>query len=107
MNPEESSSSRTLSDWKRGVRSALAAPLSLSRGPAVNNLRGDLAGGTTAAVVAFPNAIAFGSIVMAPLGAEFIPLGIIGGLVALSFTNLFSAPLGSARYMISSPNSLT
>ena len=51
-------------------------------------------GGTSAVILSVPNAVAFGSIVMAPLGAEFIPLGILAGLITLSFTNLCSAPLG-------------
>ncbi len=56
-----------------------------------SNLSGDLAGGTTAAVLALPEAMAYGAIVFAPLGEKYVSVGAMAGLLALCFSNLGAA----------------
>ena len=53
-----------------------------------NQWRNDISSGLTASIVTLPKAMAYGSIAFAPLGAEYIPLGIMAGLLSLAFGNL-------------------
>ena len=71
------------------------------------HLPGDFAGGTTATVLAIPEAMAYGAIVFAPLGPEYIAMGVVAGLIALCFSNLFAAGCGGVGVMISGPYSMT
>ena len=71
------------------------------------NLTADVAGGTTASMVALPEAIAYGTIVFAPLGPEFVSLGVIAGLLSLCISNLVTATCGGVQILNSGPYSLT
>ena len=72
-----------------------------------SNLSGDLAGGTTAAVLALPEAMAYGAIVFAPLGEKYVSVGAMAGLLALCFSNLGAACCRGVKVMNSGPYSLT
>jgi anti-anti-sigma factor len=73
----------------------------------VSHLPGDLTGGTTATILAIPEAMAYGTIVFAPLGPEYIALGVVAGLIALCFSNLCAAGCGGVRVMNNGPYSMT
>ena len=51
----------------------------------LKNVRGDILGGITAAVVALPLALAFGNAALGPGGAIY---GLYGAVVAVSYTHL-------------------
>jgi MFS superfamily sulfate permease-like transporter/CRP-like cAMP-binding protein len=72
-----------------------------------SNLGGDAAGGTTATILALPEAMAYGTIVFAPLGPEYVSVGVVAGLIALCFSNLGAAGCGGVRIMNNGPYSLT
>jgi sulfate permease, SulP family len=74
---------------------------------AIVSLRGDIAGGVTATFVALADSIAYGIIVFAPLGSEFVPLGVIAGLIALGFSNLGATAYGGVRVLNNGPFSLS
>ena len=46
------------------------------------NIRGDLFGGLTAAIVSLPLSIAFGVAAFSPLGPEYVAMGALAGLYA-------------------------
>ncbi len=73
----------------------------------ISHLPGDLTGGTTATVLALPEAMAYGTIVFAPLGPQFIAIGVVAGLIALCFSNLCGAGCGGVRVMNNGPYSMT
>ncbi len=73
----------------------------------ISNLSGDFTGGSTATVLALPEAIAYGTIVFTPLGTEYIATGVVAGLIALCFSNLCGAGCGGVRVMNSGPYSMT
>lgn len=73
----------------------------------LSNLGGDLFGGSTATILALPEAMAYGVIVFAPLGSEYASLGVLAGLVALCFSNLGASFCGGVRIMNNGPYSLT
>lgn len=79
----------------------------MKRGSWISNLPGDLTGGTTATILALPEAMAYGTIVFAPLGPEYIAAGVVAGLIALCFSNLCSAGCGGVRVMNNGPYSMT
>ena len=72
-----------------------------------STLIGDLTGGTTAAILGLPEAIAYGTIVFAPLGPDYLALGVVAGLIALCLSNLVSAGCRGVRVMSSGPYSLS
>ena len=72
-----------------------------------SDLAGDSAGGTTATILALPEAMAYGTIVFAPLGPDYVPVGVVAGLMALCFSNLGAAGCGGVRIMNNGPYSLT
>jgi SulP family sulfate permease len=55
------------------------------------NLRRNLIGGISSTILALPESIAYGTLIMVPLGARYLPLGVIAGLLSLVFLNLGSA----------------
>ena len=55
------------------------------------NLKGNLIGGISSTILALPESIAYGTLIMVPLGAQYLPLGVIAGLLSLVFLNLGSA----------------
>lgn len=72
----------------------------------VSQLAGDSVGGSTAAMLAVPEAMAYGMIVFAPLGASYVSFGAVAGLIALCFSNIGAAGCGGVRIMNSGPYSL-
>lgn len=73
----------------------------------IAHLPGDFAGGTIASILALPEAMAYGTIVFAPLGPKYIAVGVVAGLIALCFSNLCAAGFGGVRVMNSGPYSMT
>ncbi|MFA5803473.1 MAG: SLC26A/SulP transporter family protein [Melioribacteraceae bacterium] len=69
----------------------------------LDNLLGDVLGGTAAMLVAIPSAIAFGLIIFAPLGAEFSGRAAIGGILGTITMALFAALFGGTKKLISAP----
>ena len=47
-----------------------------------HQLKNDLSAGLIASLVPFPKAMALGALVMTPLGVEYIPIGVIAGLLS-------------------------
>jgi len=78
----------------------------MSRKDGYKFIGGDIAGGTTAALVGIPEAIAYGTLVFAAFGDQFLAVGALAGLVTLFVANSLSAPLGSAPVMTSVPFSI-
>ncbi len=73
----------------------------------ISHLPGDLSGGTTASILALPEAMAYGTIAFAPLGPEYSAIGVVAGLIALCFSNLCAAGCGGVRVMNNGPYSMT
>jgi len=69
----------------------------------LDNLIGDVLGGTASMLVAIPSAIAFGLIIFAPLGAEFSGRAAIGGIIGTITMGLFAALFGGTKRLISAP----
>ena len=69
----------------------------------LDNLLGDVLGGTASMLVAIPSAIAFGLIIFAPLGAEFSGRAAIGGIIGTITMGLFAALFGGTKRLISAP----
>ncbi|MDP3150791.1 MAG: SLC26A/SulP transporter family protein [Ignavibacteria bacterium] len=69
----------------------------------LDNLFGDVLGGTASMLVAIPSAIAFGLIIFAPLGAEFSGRAAIGGIIGTITMGLFAALFGGTKRLISAP----
>ncbi|MBK6846154.1 MAG: SLC26A/SulP transporter family protein [Proteobacteria bacterium] len=69
-------------------------------------LKGDLLGGAIATVVALPPSMAFGAIAFAPLGAAYVPLGVLGGLLATTLSNLGAAGFRGVPILVNAPSSL-
>jgi SulP family sulfate permease len=61
--------------------------------------RGDLAGGSTATILALPEAIAFGALTFGVLGPAMVPAGIAACLLTLVICNLAAGPIGGVRIM--------
>ena len=72
-----------------------------------SHLKGDLLGGITATLTPLPKAMALGALVFAPLGLEYIPLGLVAGLVSLVVSNISGALVGGMPFMNNAPYSLS
>jgi len=70
-----------------------------------SNLRGDLSGGLSSAIVALPVAISCGVIAFAPMGRDFAAYGALAGLNTAIFVTLVAALLGGSPLQISGPKS--
>ena len=66
-------------------------------------LRGDVLGGVVAGILSLPEAMAFGAVVFAGLGQDYLSFGVIAGLTALALANLVSAFSGGVRIMTTGP----
>jgi SulP family sulfate permease len=53
-------------------------------------LRHDLTAGVATSLTTIPKAMAYGSVAFVPLGIDYVPMGIMAGLIALAFGNLVS-----------------
>ena len=68
-----------------------------------SNMKGDLSGAVTAAVITMPPCIGYGIIVFAPLGVAFAPSGALLGLYTAVFAGFFAAWLGGNPVQITGP----
>lgn len=68
--------------------------------PSVTQLRGDISGGVMSAILGISACMAYGMIVFAPLGPEFLQQGIVAALIGLAFANIGTALFSSNPIMI-------
>ena len=71
----------------------------------LQRLHGDTAGGFAAAILAFPTAISCGLLVFAPLGPDFIAVGVAAGLFTGVFTTLIASAFGGSPFQMTGPRS--
>lgn len=69
----------------------------------IQSLKGDIYGGLVTAIIAIPGNVAFGIIAFAPLGSEYMGIGILAGMYTSIFASSVAAILGRTRIMISGP----
>lgn len=69
----------------------------------LSNLKGDISGGISSAIVSLPGNIVFGLIAFAPLGNAYMAQGILAGMYCSIFAGLCAAVFGSTPAMISGP----
>ena len=69
------------------------------------NLRGDLSGGLSAAIVALPIAIGCGVVAFSPLGRENAGFAAQAGIYSAIFVTLVAALFGGSRLQVSGPKS--
>ena len=63
--------------------------------PWLQNLRGDVVGGLTAAMLTIPISMGYGLLALAPLGDAFVPQAILAGLYAPVLGCLVAVLLGA------------
>ena len=73
----------------------------------LSHLREDISAGITSSILLIPKSMAFGIIVFAPLGSDYIAYGAISGMLALCFGNIGSAIGTGNRIINSAPFSLS
>lgn len=69
----------------------------------LNNLIGDIFGGTAAMLVALPSAIAFGLIIYAPLGPEFSGRAAVGGIMGTIILAILAPVFGGTKRLVTAP----
>ncbi|RKY81009.1 hypothetical protein DRQ00_00920 [candidate division KSB1 bacterium] len=67
------------------------------------NLKGDLFGGLTAAIIAIPLALAFGVVAFGPLGADWASKGALACLYGAIFTSIFASLFGGTPTQVTGP----
>lgn len=72
----------------------------------LSRLRGDLLGGTTAAILTIPISMGYGLLALSPLGSEAIPIAILAGLYAPVAGCIVAFLLGANTTMIYAPRSI-
>ncbi len=70
------------------------------------NLRGDLTGGFTAAVLTIPVSMGYGVLALSPLGNSYIAIGVLAGLYAAICGCFVAVLVGAKTTMIYSPRSI-
>jgi len=70
------------------------------------NLRGDLTGGFSAAVLNIPVSMGYGMLALAPLGPDYIAHGVLAGLYAVVCGGFTALLLGANTTMIYAPRSI-
>ena len=68
-----------------------------------DNIKGDLSGALTAAIITIPMSIGYGIIAFAPLGVKFAPLAALMGLYAAIFPCFIAALIGGTPIQITGP----
>ena len=68
-------------------------------------LRGDLAGGMTSAVVALPQTITIGALAFAPLGQDYLTVGILAGFYCSIVSGLITTLTGAIPFSVGGPRS--
>lgn len=71
-----------------------------------SNLKGDLLGALSAAVMTLPLAVGYGIIVFAPLGPEYAPRAAVTGICSAVFAGFFAAFLGKNAVQITGPKAM-
>ena len=69
----------------------------------VSNIRGDLSGAVSAAIISIPLSIGYGIIVYGPLGAEFLPFAALLGIYACLLGGICASLLGGTEIQITAP----
>jgi SulP family sulfate permease len=68
-----------------------------------SNLKGDLFGGLSSAIIALPVALAFGIVAFAPLGPEFASQGALACLYGAILTSFFASLFGGTPTQVTGP----
>lgn len=68
-------------------------------------VRGDLAGGMTSAVVALPQTITIGALAFAPLGQDYLTVGILAGFYCSIVSGLITTLSGAIPFSVGGPRS--
>lgn len=71
--------------------------------PGWAGIRGDIVGGTTAAIVTLPPIMGIGVIAFAPLGSDYVSLGLIAVLMGSTVLTIWASLFGGVPGLISSP----
>ncbi|MBF0462405.1 MAG: SLC26A/SulP transporter family protein [Magnetococcales bacterium] len=64
---------------------------------------GDVWGGCTAMMVAFPQSVAFGVVIFSVLGPEYVPFGAMAGMLGAIVAGIIAPILGGTDRLISAP----
>jgi hypothetical protein len=84
------------------------APPALDRVEATrpDSLKGDLAGGTTSAVLTVPVSMGYGVLALLPLGDQYISVAVLAGLYSAIFLPLTILLLGDRNALMYAPRSV-
>jgi MFS superfamily sulfate permease-like transporter len=103
----------TTKQWGHGLPDQAHAPrphpepvVPPAKVPWLRNLRGDILGGITAAVLTIPVSMGYGLLALAPLGESFTSTAILAGLYAPVLACLVAVLLRANTTMIYSPRSV-
>lgn len=77
--------------------------LSMTAHKWLSNVKGDLSGAISAAIISIPLSIGYGIIVYKPLGAEFLPYAALLGIYACLFGGICASLLGGTNIQITAP----
>ena len=69
----------------------------------LSNIKGDLSGAVSAAIISIPLSIGYGIIVYGPLGVEFLPLAALLGIYACIIGGIIAALFGGTDIQITAP----
>ncbi len=69
----------------------------------LSNIKGDLSGAISAAIISIPLSIGYGIIVYGPLGVEFLPFAALLGIYACLVGGICAALLGGTEIQITAP----
>jgi SulP family sulfate permease len=69
----------------------------------LTNIKGDLSGAISAAIISIPLSIGYGIIVYGPLGAEFLPFAALLGIYGCLLGGICAALLGGTEIQITAP----
>jgi len=69
-----------------------------------SNIKGDIYGAISAAILQFPSAITFGIVAFAPLGVGFASQAVMYGIYGAIFCGFFASLFGSSRFGITGPS---
>jgi MFS superfamily sulfate permease-like transporter len=76
------------------------------RVPRLRDLRGDLMGGATAALLTIPVSMGYGLLALSPLGESYVAMAVLAGLYAPVVGCLIAVLLGANTTMIYAPRSI-
>lgn len=68
-----------------------------------SSVKNDILGGISSGLISLPSAIAFGLLAFAPLGTEYMNLGILSGIFSAIIAGIISPWLNSAKILIYGP----